>query len=496
MKKNLSIFSVIVLLIFLITPAKAYNINIGDVLEIYVWQEPELSKLVTVDANGNISFPLIGSIEARGLDIKSLTELFNQKLSKHIKNPEVTITIKEMMAEKFYISGEIARPGEYTLDENTTLLKAISKAGGHKEETADLTSIFIIKKDTRIGVNLKKFLLDGDSGQNIGISADDIIYIPKISKVTIEKNVEKIYILGEVKTPGEYILDRETSLIKAIAKAGGYKDETADLSAIFIIRKDDATQKEIRKEINLKQFILSGDTAGDAEIKNEDIIYLPKVFKKVYVLGEVKIPGVYNLEDDAGIIEAITYAGGYKGESADMKRIMVVRRDAIEKATSTVDLGKFIEMGDPYQNMPIKKGDIVYVPKSSNKVYILGEINSPGVYSLDDGLSAIEIISRAGGFKTSASLKSVMLIRKNNEGSEPSIKKLDLAKAVDKGLMEDDIALITGDVVYVPKKFIAKVGDFVKFFFTDINPVLDTYLKVYEAAHVKERYDYYKRANP
>jgi ribosomal protein L16 Arg81 hydroxylase len=89
-----------------------------------------------------------------------------------------------------------------------------------------------------------------------------------------------------------------------------------------------------------------------------------------------------------------------------------------------------------------------------------------------------------------------MLIRKTTEGAEPLIKKLDLAKAVNKGQLGDDIALLNGDVIYVPKKFIAKVGDFVKFFFTDLNPALDTYLKVYEVTHVKQRYDYYKRATP
>lgn len=497
MKKIFSIFCIFAFFITLKTYAETYNINIGDVLEIFIWQEPELNRSVTVGPDGNISFPLIGNIKAEGLNTQSLTEILKEKLSKHIKNPEITVTIKQIKDKKIYIFGEVLKPGEYNLEEKTTLMKAISKAGGYKGESANLSSIFVLredkesKKETRLQINLKKFISEEDINQNIPMEPDDVIYIPSIPKES-----SNIYVLGEVGNPGEYSLDDKITLIKAITKAGGYKGESADLSSIFILREDKESKKEIRIEKNLKNFILSGDMEQDITIAAGDVVYVPKIYKKVYILGEVRNPGVYNIEDATGVLETISLAGGYNVDLADMKKIMIVRKDAMEKnEISNVNLEKFIEMGDPSQNIEIKNGDIIYIPRGFNKVYVLGEVSLPGVYSLEEETSVIEIIARAGGYKNTAALKSVMVVRKLQDKEEPLVKILNLAEIIKSGNINQDMPLSPGDVVYVPKKFIAKVGDFVKFFFTDINPALDTYLKAYEVINIKAKYDYYKR-NP
>ncbi len=399
----LIIFNIFIYNLSIKTNAQIYTIVAGDVLEISVWHEAELTKTIPVRPDGNISFPLVGDVKAEGLSPNSLADVLKEKLSKSIKEPQVTVIIKEFKVKKNYI-----------------------------------------------------------------------------------------YLFGEVDRPGEYLIEEKLTLVKAISKAGGYKEDTADLTTVLII-KEDSSQNKIKKEINLKKFFLTGDFSEDVEIESGSIIYVPRIFKKVYVLGEVERPGVYNLEDDSGVIEAITNAGGYKVESADMKKIMVVRKGALEKEVSVVDLERFIELGTPAQNSEIKRGDIIYVPKTFNKVYVMGEVDKPGVYPLEGNLTAMGAITRAGGHKKSAKLKSVMLIRKVNDNPNPEIKTLNLEKIIKNGNLESDIELIEGDVIYVPKTFIAAVGDFMEFFFKNVNPALDTYLKAYEAVNIQDRYKYYRR---
>ncbi|MBI5206711.1 MAG: SLBB domain-containing protein [Candidatus Firestonebacteria bacterium] len=410
-KKLIYIFLICNILLFLINAnakAENYTLGIGDILDIYVWKEPDLTRTITIRPDGYISFPLIGDIKAEGITPSSLSEILKKNLSAQIKDPQLTVIVKESKSQK-------------------------------------------------------------------------------------------IYIFGEVQRPGEYFIENKIGLIASITKAGGYKENIADLSSIFVIREDKLNKNKIRKEVNLKKFLLDGDLSQDIDIETGDVIYVPKVFKKVYVLGEVRNPGVFNLEDDDGVIEAITNAGGYNIEKANMKKIVIVRKGALDKEISKLDLEKFIELGDPYQNVEIKNGDIIYVSSKSlifDKVYVMGEVNKPGVYTLEKEMSAMEAITIAGGYNKSALLKSVMVIRKTNEPKEedkPVVNRLDLSEIIKNGDTKSDMKLAAGDVVYVPERFIAKVGDFVDFFFKNINPVLDTYIKAYEASRIQDRYNYYKK---
>lgn len=154
-----------------------YVIKPEDNLSIYVWKHQDLTQDVKVDAEGNISFPLIGKVPAVGLTVAELKDKITYLLGKdYIVNPLVTINIEK---QTFFIYGEVKQPGSQTLAGQMTLLRAITIAGGL---TDFASSIVYIKRKTkdkeeRIKVNINRIIQQETA--DIPLKADDIVVVPR-----------------------------------------------------------------------------------------------------------------------------------------------------------------------------------------------------------------------------------------------------------------------------------------------------------------------------
>ena len=110
---------------------KEYVVGLGDKIAIYVHQPDKINMTVTVAPDGYIGFPYIGSFYAKGLTLKEIQQKIEKKLATgYMKYPVVSVFLEYSMSRKFYVYGEVSRPGTYPLEENATVLKAISMAGG------------------------------------------------------------------------------------------------------------------------------------------------------------------------------------------------------------------------------------------------------------------------------------------------------------------------------------------------------------------------------
>ena len=158
-----------------------YTLGSEDVLEILVWREADLSRMVVVRPDGRISFPLIGDIRAAGLKVEKLRENITEKLKEFIDNPTVSVIVSQANSMKIFVQGEIAQPGVYQLGSNTTVLQAISLAGGFNE-WAKKKRIIIIRetgaKTLRITVDYGKIISNEDLNQNIVLERGDTIIVP------------------------------------------------------------------------------------------------------------------------------------------------------------------------------------------------------------------------------------------------------------------------------------------------------------------------------
>jgi len=158
-----------------------YLIGPGDVLEILVWKEPDLSRTVRVRLDGKISLPLMDDIQAADSTLLQVKERITKALRGYLDAPSVYVMLQENRSKKIYIVGKVNEPGEYVIEKDTNLLQAIAMAGGFAE-WADKGDIVVMRKGPqgqfRIKVDFGRAVSGKDIDQNILLQPDDIIVVP------------------------------------------------------------------------------------------------------------------------------------------------------------------------------------------------------------------------------------------------------------------------------------------------------------------------------
>jgi polysaccharide export outer membrane protein len=219
----------------------SYRIGLQDELKITVFDEPDLSAMYRVDADGSISFPLIGHVAAAGSTIAELQQRIISMLSSgFLRNPQVRIEINQYKSQFVYVIGEVRAPGKITMTgTRMTLLEALALAGS---PTANASNEIVVvhpvrpeaidgqpaadgqqgsdvePEGTRIVVNRKELEL-GKAGHDVVLRDGDIINV---------RAAQHFYITGMVRNPGTFVLDPGMTVQQAIALAGGLNERGSD----------------------------------------------------------------------------------------------------------------------------------------------------------------------------------------------------------------------------------------------------------------------------
>lgn len=164
-----------------ITKPDVYKIAAGDVLNVFVYEEPEITQNVVVRNDGRISLPLIGDVMAAGTTPELLAEIITLKLSKFIETVEVSVILVEGGGQVYYVLGQIHAPGQYSITRPVTVLQAIARAGGFLE-WAKKSRIMVVSesasKDKVTYFNYDDFLNGKDVGKNVVLKPGDTIVVP------------------------------------------------------------------------------------------------------------------------------------------------------------------------------------------------------------------------------------------------------------------------------------------------------------------------------
>ena len=155
---------------------KTYVIGPEDVLSIFVFHEPDLTRLESVRPDGKITLPLIRDVQAEGLTPERLMTQLTQALSTFIKNPEITVTVMQVNSKRYTIAGEVMRPGPAALVLPTKVFDALSNVGFR--DFANKGKIVIIRGNKRIKFNYNDVLHGKHLEQNIFLEPGDTIYVP------------------------------------------------------------------------------------------------------------------------------------------------------------------------------------------------------------------------------------------------------------------------------------------------------------------------------
>lgn len=162
-------------------PTQNYQIGIGDLLLIEVYDEEDLTKEVRVLTDGYISFPLLGSIRAAGLTVGQLEQKITEKLgSKYLVNPQVTIFVKEFSS--VFVFGEVVNPGSFPIYGKMTVFEAITLAGGFTD-VANPSKVKVIRqegdREVTYEVDITRLTKKGDTSADIELQANDRVIVPR-----------------------------------------------------------------------------------------------------------------------------------------------------------------------------------------------------------------------------------------------------------------------------------------------------------------------------
>lgn len=219
-----------------------YVVNRGDVLNITVWDHPELTIPQGSDrspseagnwvhSDGSIFYPYVGEVQVAGLKVTEIREILRERLSEYIQSPQVDVTVAAFRSKRVYITGEVQKPGTLPITNvPLTLLEAVSRAGG-LTEFADWTDVTLTRNGNTTRYSLRELYKQGDTRQNILLRPNDIVHVAR-------NDAAKVFVLGEVVEPKSINFGRsDITLADALTEAGGFAQATADASGVFVVRK-------------------------------------------------------------------------------------------------------------------------------------------------------------------------------------------------------------------------------------------------------------------
>lgn len=175
-----------------------YLIDMGDILEISVWQVEELQREVVVRPDGKLSFPLIGDVSASGKTIEQLRQDIVEKIRLYIKVPQVSINILEFGGKKAVLIGDVGNEGVIRFNTPTRVMEAIALAGGFDRLKANLDKVFIIRdvheeQPIVIMVNANNLLKNGCVRENILVRSGDIIYATRAMSSDFNQFMDNVF---------------------------------------------------------------------------------------------------------------------------------------------------------------------------------------------------------------------------------------------------------------------------------------------------------------
>ncbi len=239
----------------------------GDVLEILVLGDGDLTRTVTVRPDGKISFPLLGELDVTGLTPAQLADLLSTRLKQYLKNPSVTVTVSHVAPSFVTVMGVgITRPGAYEMQSGWTVMDAIVAAGGVAPRAALRRAVLIRRgKPDPMPLDLER-VLTGDLSANVPLQPGDTIVVPGAQM--------RVVLLGMISGPGPRDLDEGTRLLDAVAFAGGPAGQAA-LDTVGVIRKVGDDKLEVHT-FDLLKVMQQGDMSQNPVLQNGDIIFVPQ----------------------------------------------------------------------------------------------------------------------------------------------------------------------------------------------------------------------------
>ena len=452
-----------------------YRLSPGDVLQVQVFGEQQMSGEYTVGPAGTVSIPQMGQIYVRDTTLEDIAEVLTERLSELLRFPHVLVTINEMAStRKVYFSGYVDKQGPMLLPFGATVVDALAGAG--IGDFSDISRVRVTHPGQNpITLDFSGLRTDAPIDTSERVQYGDIIYVPKVQ--------DKIAILGQVNQPGSvYVpIGEEVTVLEALSRIGQGLSARADRSTALLIRKDSTTIS-----IDLNKLLREGDITQNRVLQAGDVLVVHEA-ANISVVGEVVNPTTFLSGEPVTVLQAISQAGGFTREAAltqgqifshagetypvDLEalwkegdllqnRLMYPGDILVVPETEPViiyrdgdqivaNLQAVLDEGKLEQNVDVEPGDVIMVPDKET-LYVLGAVGRQGKLAWEPGMSIVDVLADVGGFAARAQKNNITVVRTRPDGTWESIKLS--VGTLAQGIPPEPHELKAGDIVYVPPR--------------------------------------------
>ena len=240
-----------------------YRIGPGDLLEVKVYEAADLSGQVRVSSSGVVTYPLLGEVELAPLTVRE-AEMKLQELigAKYVKDPHITVFVKEYRSKKVAVVGAVKNSGSFELLGNGRILDALAMAGGLSDKAGTLIYLTRQGEEGQTEIDLNQLLVKGDSQLNLPVSMGDTLYVPEAGVY---------YVNGAVRRAGTFSLKEDVTVSQALEIAGGL-ETGARASDIKLLRFKDGQ----RQMVPIDYKAIERGEQKDLALQDQDVLYVAK----------------------------------------------------------------------------------------------------------------------------------------------------------------------------------------------------------------------------
>jgi polysaccharide export outer membrane protein len=241
------------------TGAPEYALGKDDLVRVTVYGHDDLAQTLVIQPDGTFNFPLIGRVQAEGLTPRELEQRLTQSLGKgFVRAPQVTVTVQEYRSKTVFVVGEVARPGPYPLSGSLSIMEVLAKAGATGGVGAEVVIVRpsgpvigpVLPEASGNSEILRVNLFDIQMGQlskNVQLRSNDTVFV----------SAAKVFVTGEVRSPGSFPYQPGITVRQAISMAGGLSPDGSS-SRLQVVRS--AGSKTTRSKLGIDDLVRPGDT--------------------------------------------------------------------------------------------------------------------------------------------------------------------------------------------------------------------------------------------
>ncbi len=409
-----------------------YQLSPGDVLQVDVFGDAQMSGLYTVGPAGTITLPQLGQVYLRNFTMTEARERLTERVGELLRLPYVVLSIREIESvRQVHVSGYVERPGALMLPFGARVVDAVIGAG--VTELSDIRRVRVTHPGgTPLILDLSGIRTEQPIDVTERVQYGDVIYVPKVR--------ERIAVLGYVQNPTTVYLPvgEEIRILEAITRLAGGLAPGADNSTAMLIHQDQETET-----INLHRLIKEGDVTENKVLRAGDVVVINEA-DSISIVGEVVSPTTFRSGDPVMALQLLAQAQGFTPE-ADLVGAHVYSPDG---EVRPVNLKALWEEGDLSQNLELFPGDVLVVPeRDPETVLVVGAIAQAQVLNIADvkQRDILRVVTLSGALPT-ADLRHVTIYR----GDKSLI--IDVEAMIHEGKLEQNIDVEPGDIVMVPEK--------------------------------------------